>query len=194
MFAQKVMVYLSTGGTFCFMLGVNLIIRIIRLISPNLAKKIILRIGEKTTMTQNPNFSYEDWGLTFSSMKFVKTASYHLWLSLGQEAFEGADAPDSPVVSMEGKRTSICKYMKGMLWPSSSVALSPMSFQSLLLSCGLLFLQATGRWCWVSGAVLDPRLSSNLRSSSNSSGTSATWLTSLLSTSPRRIQQVGESC
>lgn len=115
MFAQKVMVYLSTGGTFCYMLLLNLTLTIIRLISPNLAKKIILKIGEKVTMTQNPNFKYEDWGLTFCSMKFVKTASHHLWLSLGQEAFEGGDAPDSPVVTMEGKETSICKYMKGML-------------------------------------------------------------------------------
>lgn len=115
MFAQKVMMYLSIGGTFFFMLGVNLTLAITHLISPNLAKKIILKLGEKTTMTQNPNFKYEDWGLTFFSGKFVRTASYHMWLSLGQEAFEGADAPDSPVVSMEGKRTSICKYMKGML-------------------------------------------------------------------------------
>lgn len=115
MFLQKLMVYLSTVGMFCFMLGLNLILGIIRSISPSLAKKIILRMGEKTTMTQNPNFKYEDWGLTFATGSFVKTASYHMWLSLGQEAFVGGEAPDSPVFNMEAEKTSICKYMKGEL-------------------------------------------------------------------------------
>lgn len=94
------------------MIGLTLIISIMHFISPSLYKKAILRMGEKTTMTQNPNFKYEDWGLTFTSISFLKTVSQHMWLSLGQEAFEGGEAPDSPVVNMEGKKTSVCKYLK----------------------------------------------------------------------------------
>lgn len=113
MFAQKVMVYVSTAGTLCFMLALNVVLRIAHLFSPTLAKKVVLRVSEKTTMTQNPNFKYEDWGLTFASKKFIKTGAHYLWLSLGQEAFEGRDAPDSPVVTMAGEKSSIRKFMKG---------------------------------------------------------------------------------
>uniref|UniRef100_G3PEJ4 Iodothyronine deiodinase n=1 Tax=Gasterosteus aculeatus aculeatus TaxID=481459 RepID=G3PEJ4_GASAC len=110
---HRLMVYLSTAGLFCFMMGINVLLFISHLISPSLTKKIILKLGERVTTTQNPNFKYEDWGLTFSSFAFVKTASQHMWLSLGQDAFVGGEAPDTLVVNMEGKQTSICNYFKG---------------------------------------------------------------------------------
>ncbi|KAL7397449.1 hypothetical protein ABVT39_022324 [Epinephelus coioides] len=109
---HRLMVYLSTACMFCYMIGVTLIVSILHFISPSLTKKLVLKMGEKSTMTQNPNFKYEDWGLTFGSMNFIKVASYHMWMSLGQAAFEGGDAPDTPVVTMEGKKTSIGKYLK----------------------------------------------------------------------------------
>lgn len=94
------------------MITVNFMLFILHYISPGLARKLILKMGESSTMTQNPNFKYEDWGLTFGSMKFIRAASHHLWLSLGQDAFMGGEAPDTPVVTMEGKNTSIYKYLK----------------------------------------------------------------------------------
>lgn len=94
------------------MLGLSLTLRILHFISPSLAKKQILRMGEKITMTQNPKFRYEDWGLTFMSFTFIKTASRHMWQSLGQEAFVGNKAPDSALVSMDKEKTSIYKYLK----------------------------------------------------------------------------------
>lgn len=120
------------------MIGLTLIISIMHFISPSLYKKAILRMGEKTTMTQNPNFKYEDWGLTFTSISFLKTVSQHMWLSLGQEAFEGGEAPDSPVVNMEGKKTSVCKYLKGTVSDSSCPALVQF-YRSLLLKLVIVF-------------------------------------------------------
>uniref|UniRef100_A0A3Q4A8F7 Iodothyronine deiodinase n=1 Tax=Mola mola TaxID=94237 RepID=A0A3Q4A8F7_MOLML len=102
---------------FCFMIGLNFLLGIMRLIAPSLARKITLRMGEKTTMTQNPNFKYEDWGLTFASMNMVRTACHHMWLSLGQEAFVGGAAPDSPVVTMQGERTAILVLSFGSCTP-----------------------------------------------------------------------------
>uniref|UniRef100_A0A673ADA1 Iodothyronine deiodinase n=1 Tax=Sphaeramia orbicularis TaxID=375764 RepID=A0A673ADA1_9TELE len=113
MFLQKLGVYLSSVYLFCFMLALNAILNIMHFISPSLTKKIILKCGERTTMTQNPKFTYEDWGLTFKSTAFISTAVYHMWLSLGQEAFAGGRAPDSPVVTMDGVKSTIYKYMKG---------------------------------------------------------------------------------
>lgn len=94
------------------MLALNVILNIMHFISPSLTKKIILKCGEQTTMTQNPKFTYEDWGLTFKSSSFISEASHHMWLSLGQEAFTGGRAPDTPVVTMDGAKSTIYRYMK----------------------------------------------------------------------------------
>lgn len=122
MWLQKVAVYVSTAGMLCYMLMLNGVLWILLLVSPALAKKIILKVGEKVTMTQNPRFKYEDWGLTFCSMAFVKTAFHHMWMSLGQEAFVGLEAPDSAVVTMERTRTSIGEFLKGASRRGSSAS------------------------------------------------------------------------
>lgn len=113
MFVQKVWLYLSTGYLFLFVVCVSFVLRALRVFSPALTKKIILKMNERTTMVKNPNFTYDDWGPTFLTDKFIKTASRHMWLSLGQKAFVGEPAPDSPVVTMDKRQSSICNFLKG---------------------------------------------------------------------------------
>lgn len=113
MIIRKLMVYMTTLFMFCGVVVNALLLRLLNFITPSLTKKILLKMGERTTMTQNPKFKYEDWAPTLSSPTFVKTVWGHLWLSLGQEAFVGGEAPDSPVVTLEGKKSSIFKYLNG---------------------------------------------------------------------------------
>lgn len=98
---------------FCFSLVNVLFMRVLFLVWPAMAKNLMLKIGEKATMTQNPKFKFEDWGFSFTSFAFIKSIYDNLWLSLGQEAFVGCDAPDSQVVNMEGKQSTLLKYLNG---------------------------------------------------------------------------------
>ena len=41
----------------------------------------------------------------------------HVWLNLGQEAFEGGEAPNTPVVTLEGYKSNIFNFMKGESLP-----------------------------------------------------------------------------
>nr|XP_014347855.1 PREDICTED: type I iodothyronine deiodinase isoform X1 [Latimeria chalumnae] len=76
-------------------------------------KKFLLEQGKKTTMTQNPKFRYEDWGPKHFSFRFLKAISYFTWRNLGDEAFVGQPAPNTPVIDLQGKPHSIFDFVKG---------------------------------------------------------------------------------
>lgn len=110
---QKLLVYLSTVVMICYAILQMSLVKLMSIISPGLAKTILLKLGEKCTMTQNPKFKYEDWAPTFFSTVFIKTVFTVSWCSLGLEAFEGYTAPDTPVYTMDGQKTSILRFLKG---------------------------------------------------------------------------------
>ena len=113
MILQKLWIYLSLGCLFLSAILNVIVLRVLFAVWPAMAKKIVLKMGEKATMTQNPKFRFEDWGYSFGSYKSLKTIFRHIWLSLGQEAFVGWEAPDSQVVTLEGKASTILKHLNG---------------------------------------------------------------------------------
>ena len=113
MILQKLWIYLSMGCLFFGQILTVFVIRVLYLVWPALAKKLVLKMGEQCTMTQNPKFRFEDWGPSFTSLTSLKIIFNHLWLSLGQEAFVGLDAPDSQVVTLEGNTSTILKHLNG---------------------------------------------------------------------------------
>lgn len=108
------MVYLINVSLIFYMLMITLILRILSIVAPGLAKRIVLKLGERSTMTQNPKFKYEDWGPTFATLTFVKTVLGHIWLSLGDEAFVGKTAPDTPLVTLDGTKRRLHDFFKGI--------------------------------------------------------------------------------
>uniref|UniRef100_A0AAY5K5R5 Iodothyronine deiodinase n=1 Tax=Esox lucius TaxID=8010 RepID=A0AAY5K5R5_ESOLU len=108
----KLFIYLSTPCFVCVACMQFIFLVLLNWISPSLTKKLLLNMGRKSFMTQNPKFKYEDWGPTFMSLNFIKTVIGYIWTNLGQEAFVGNKAPDSPVVTLDGTTTSIYNYLK----------------------------------------------------------------------------------
>ncbi|KAG7488793.1 hypothetical protein MATL_G00038500 [Megalops atlanticus] len=109
----KVCVYFKSAYLALFVLLQTLILKTLSIIAPSLTKKILLKLGEKATMTQNPKFKFEDWGPTFTTWAFIKSVLNQIWISLGEEAFVGNRAPDTTVVTLDGKKTRISHFLKG---------------------------------------------------------------------------------
>lgn len=109
---QRLIVYLTSILLVFYMLMQTLVLRMLSIVAPGLAKRILLKLGERVTMTQNPKFKYEDWGPTFATLTCVKSALGHLWISLGDEAFVGDRAPNTPVVTLDGRKGQIYDFLK----------------------------------------------------------------------------------
>ncbi|KAJ8248186.1 hypothetical protein GJAV_G00239280 [Gymnothorax javanicus] len=109
---RKLIIYLSCIFFVVRMLIRTLVLRILFFVAPGLAKRYLLNIGEKTTMTRNPRFKYEDWGPTFSSLNYVKALFFYQWVCLGDEAFVGERAPDTPIVTLDGRKGRISDFFK----------------------------------------------------------------------------------
>uniref|UniRef100_A0A3B3HWL0 Uncharacterized protein n=1 Tax=Oryzias latipes TaxID=8090 RepID=A0A3B3HWL0_ORYLA len=122
---QHLGVCLRAAGMLCFLLTLNVTLRVLHLISPALVRKLQLKMGEKSTMTYNPRFRYEDWGPTFLTAAFIKEAVTNICRSIRQKAFVGGVAPDSPVITMETERTSILRFMKGACGASEPLGVRP---------------------------------------------------------------------
>lgn len=82
------------------------------LLFPQTLRKIVLKAGLKSTMTQNPKFKYEDWGPTIFTMEFVKTVFKHLLVNMGDEAFKGAFAPNTRVIDFDNKEHNVLDFLK----------------------------------------------------------------------------------
>ncbi|NXO02048.1 IOD1 deiodinase, partial [Rhinopomastus cyanomelas] len=102
---QKLLILLHV--TVCTVVGKTAMI-----LFPNTMKTYILRLGEKSRMNENPKFSYENWGPTFFSFKYLLFVLKVKWKRLEDEAYEGQPAPNTPVVTSGGEVCHICDFMQ----------------------------------------------------------------------------------
>lgn len=87
--------------------------KILMILFPEAVKRYILKLGQKSSMVRNSKFSYENWGPTFFSFKYLLFVLKVKWKRLEDEAFEGHVAPNTPVVDLEGKAHHILDFMQG---------------------------------------------------------------------------------
>ncbi|NWX37662.1 IOD1 deiodinase, partial [Notiomystis cincta] len=101
---QKILILLQV--TVSVVVGKTLMI-----LFPEAMKRYILKMGEKSRMNQNPKFSYENWGPTFFSLKYLLFVLKVKWKRLEDEAFEGHPAPNTPVVTLGGEERHLLDFM-----------------------------------------------------------------------------------
>ncbi|NXP04226.1 IOD1 deiodinase, partial [Thinocorus orbignyianus] len=103
---KKILIFLQV--TASVIMGKTLMI-----LFPNAMKRHILKQGEKSRMNQNPKFSYENWGPTFFSFKYLLFVLKVKWKRLEDEAYEGHPAPNTPVVTFTGEVRSLLDFTRG---------------------------------------------------------------------------------
>ncbi|KGL76208.1 hypothetical protein N309_00884, partial [Tinamus guttatus] len=102
---QKILILLHV--TACVVVGKTLLI-----LFPEAMKRYILKLGEKSSMNNNPKFSYENWGPTFFSFKYLLFVLKVRWKRLEDEAYEGHPAPNTPVVTSNGEVRQLLDFMQ----------------------------------------------------------------------------------
>ncbi|KFV38880.1 hypothetical protein N341_08386, partial [Tyto alba] len=98
---QKILILLHV--TTCVVVGKTLM-----MLFPNTMKRYILKQGEKSRMNKNPKFSYENWGPTFFSFKYLLFVLKVKWKRLGG----GDPAPNTPVVTFNGEVCHLFDFMQ----------------------------------------------------------------------------------
>ncbi|NWH66587.1 IOD1 deiodinase, partial [Geococcyx californianus] len=102
---QKILIFLHV--TTCVVVG-----KILMILFPNAMKRYILKLGEKSRMNANPKFSYDNWGPTFFSFKYLLFVLKVKWKRLEDEAHEGCPAPNTPVVTCNGEVRHLFDFMQ----------------------------------------------------------------------------------
>ncbi|GAB0193190.1 type I iodothyronine deiodinase [Grus japonensis] len=104
-FLQKFLILLHV--TMSVVVGKTLMI-----LFPDAMKRYILKQGEKSRMNENPKFSYENWGPTFFSFKYLLFVLKVKWKRLEDEAYEGHPAPNTLVVTFNGEVRHLFDFMQ----------------------------------------------------------------------------------
>ncbi|NXG13707.1 IOD1 deiodinase, partial [Grallaria varia] len=102
---QKTLILLQV--TLSVVVGKTLMI-----LFPNAMKRYILKLGEKSRMNENPKFSYENWGPTFFSFKYLLFVLKVKWKRLEDEALEGHPAPNTVVMTLSGEVRRLLDFMQ----------------------------------------------------------------------------------
>ncbi|KAL7884554.1 hypothetical protein AOLI_G00073240 [Acnodon oligacanthus] len=110
---RRLGVYVSSVFMLLLLLGQFCALNLLSVLSPALARRIMLRLGERSTMSLNPRFRYEDWAPSFTTPRFLEAVLRGCWSCLGDSAFVGHRAPDCPLITLEGGRTSVHQFIRG---------------------------------------------------------------------------------
>uniref|UniRef100_A0A8C0HHC8 Iodothyronine deiodinase n=1 Tax=Chelonoidis abingdonii TaxID=106734 RepID=A0A8C0HHC8_CHEAB len=86
--------------------------KILMILFPEMMKRYILKQGQKSSIATNPKFSYENWGPTFFSFKYLLFVLKVKWKRLEDAAFLGHNAPNTPVADFRGEVHHILDFMQ----------------------------------------------------------------------------------
>ncbi|XP_053893050.1 type I iodothyronine deiodinase isoform X2 [Malaclemys terrapin pileata] len=86
--------------------------KMLMILFPEMMKRYILKQGQKGSIGTNPNFSYENWGPTFFSLKYLLFVLKVKWKRLEDEAFLGHNAPNTPVADFRDEMHHILDFMQ----------------------------------------------------------------------------------